>query len=115
MKTRLKLVLFILLGLVLLTSLLYFLKSNSSTEKTVQIVDYGYSVCTQDIPASDCGSYDVTAQTNDGRKVIYKVAGFSNRNSKLFNEVTSKITDAKERRTQVILKVNNKNEIISVQ
>jgi hypothetical protein len=108
-------VLTLIIGLMVLAGFVYFLKGASSTEKTVKVVDYGFSICTQDIPTSDCGPYDVTVQTTDGQKTVYKVAGFSNRNSKLYDEITSKITKAKEQKAQVALDINSKNEIISVQ
>ncbi len=104
----------VLVSLVILVALVYFLRNTSSTEKSVTITDYGLSICTQDIPSSGCGSYDVTTQTIDGQKTTYKVAGFSNRESKLYDEVTAKVAKAKEQKAQVSLKINNKNEIISV-
>lgn len=116
MKSKTKPVIFaVLLSLVIVVVAVYFLKGTTSTEKAVKIVDYGSSICTQDIPSSDCGPYDVAVQTADGQKITYKVAGFSNRNSKLYDDLTPKITRAKEQKTQVSLKVNKKGEIISVQ
>jgi hypothetical protein len=116
MKLKLKsTILILMIGLMMLAGFAYSVKGSSSTERAVTIVDYGFNICTYDIPTSDCGSYDVTAQTGDGRKTTYKVAGFSNRDSKLYDEISSKITKAKEQKKQVTLKVNDKGEIISVQ
>lgn len=108
----------IISALILLTVLAggaYFLMRGSATQKTVKILDYGYSICTQDIPTSACGPYDVSTQTPDGQKITYKVAGFKNRDSKLYDDITYKVSTAKEKKTQVILKVNGKDEIVSVQ
>ena len=118
MKSKTKISLLILsISIFVLIGAKYFLNGASSKEITVTIIDYGSSVCTQDIPTSSCGSYKVAVQTNGGQKAIYKVAGYSDhdRDSKLYYELSAKIISAKEKHTQVVLKVNNKNEIIAVQ
>jgi hypothetical protein len=115
MKSKTKLTILITsILLLLLVGFVYFLKGTASTSKTVTIVDRGFSICTLDVPSSNCGSYDVTVRTTGGQKITYKVAGFSNRDSELYDELTSKITRAKERKTQVTIAVNKYAEIISV-
>lgn len=104
----------VLIGLVVLATIVYFLYSSARSEKRVTIIDYTYSVCTADYPTSTCGPYDVTAQRDDGKNVTYQVAGFSNQKSKLYDEITVNVTKAKDQKSKVLLKINYKNEIISV-
>lgn len=115
MKRKVLISVILVCSVILVALVLYKQQNALSSEKSGIITDYGPSICTQDIPSSDCGAYDVTLQAIDGKKTTYKVAGFSNRVSKLYDELGANIFKAKEQKTQVTLKVNNKNEIISVQ
>lgn len=104
----------LVLLLLIAASLLFLVKLTVTTEKQVKVVDYGYSVCTQDVPSSSCSQYEVNVQTTGGDKFTYKVAGFDNRKSEQYDEITSHITKAKEQNTAVILKVDNKGFITAV-
>lgn len=116
MNTRLKRILILAaIGLVIVTGAIFFFRSNSGTAKTVRIVEYGLSICTQDIPTSACGPYDVTVQTADGQKATYTVAGFDNRDSKRYDDIGSKIAQAKKQNAEVTITTNSKGEITSVQ
>lgn len=106
-------IIFGLLGLICLIALGFFLKNTSGSENSVKILDYGYSVCTLDVPSSSCGSYEVNVQSSDGKKSTYTVAGFDNRKSERYDEITSKIANAKKQNVDIKLIINNEGEIIS--
>lgn len=80
----------------------------------VRVLDNGPSICTQDIARSSCGSYEVTVQLSDGRKTLYTVVGFENRDSERYDEITSKLDEAKKRATEVEIRINNSEQITSV-
>ncbi len=88
--------------------------SLSTSDISARILDYGASICTMNVPSSDCGPYEVNVETSDGKRSTYTVAGFSNRASKRYDEIGLRIRSAKEQNSFVTLRVNNKNEIIAV-
>jgi hypothetical protein len=103
-----------LLAACLIAAALFFISMRTS-EKSVTVLEYGLSVCTLNIPTSSCGQYDVQVQSADGKKATYAAAGFDNRDRKRYDEIRSKIRKAKEQHTPVVIKINNKGIITSVQ
>ncbi len=115
MKNKTKLISIILvLGVSIFIGIGFFLNSNSGKETKVKIIDYGFSICTQDIAASDCGPYKVTVQSTGSKNTVYQAAGYSNQESKQYDEIRAKIIKAKEQNAEVIIKVNKQGEIVSV-
>lgn len=111
-----RLLLVIAIVAVLLGSAFLMLKNTIFISKnTVRILDYGFSICTMDTPSTSCGSYEVKAQSMNGKKATYKVDGFDNRKSERYDRITSHITNAKEQNTTVTLKTNDKGYIVDVE
>jgi len=108
-----KTILPILLIVLLIIGAFVILKDTGVT-KSVKVLDYGYSVCTMDIPSSSCGPYEVNVESSDGQKSTYEVAGFDNDDSEQYYKITSKIVDSKESNKTVELQVNNNGEITAV-
>jgi len=112
--TKRKLVSFLtIIGLIILAGVV-FLKANSGTEQQVKILDYGLSTCTEDVPSSSCGPYEVNAQFANGNRVKYKVAGYDNHDSEQYDGITSLLVRAKEQQSYVKVRVNDDGVILSV-
>lgn len=111
-----KLILASVLILLLLASTFIFFKDDSKvTRHTGQILNYGSSICTQDMPSSNCGSYDVDIQTVDGSKYTFKVDGFSNSERDLYDQISADIKRAKDQKAVVSIDVNGADYIVSVE
>lgn len=109
-----KLLLILASVIILLLILVFFVKDVLAPAHSVRVLDYGYSICTQDIPSSSCSLYEVTVESKDGKKSTYKVVGFSNRQSEKYDELTKKISEAKKQNVYITVKVNSKSEIVSI-
>jgi hypothetical protein len=111
-----KLFVVIVLILIILVAALLSLKNNILvSRKPVRILEYGFSICTMDVPSSSCGPYEVKAQLINGEEFIYKVDGFDNRKSERYDDITSRITKAKKQNTIITLKINDKGYIVAVE
>lgn len=109
-----KFIALIMLVAAVLLAALILLNTRADTKRSVKILAYSPGMCTMDYPSSSCGPYEVTVQSAGGQNATYTVAGFSNAESKLYNELSMKIRKAKYQQSTVTLEVNDKGEIISV-
>lgn len=114
MKRNFKLILPIAAVIIVVIGTVVYLNRPKYAEKAVKIVDLGGSICTQDVPSSFCGSYEVKVQTSNGQKSTYYVAGYSDRDSKKYDELSGKLYYAKEQSKEVTLVVDNENVIVEV-
>lgn len=107
----------LLLVLLIIVGMVIILNTSKKSKSSVKILDYGFSNCTQDIPSSSCGPYDVTVQSPNGSKSVYKVPGYSEDINKRvhYDQITSQIINAKENNSNIALEINSKNEITDTQ
>lgn len=105
----------VLLVLLLVVGAVAVLNRFDTSKSSVKIIAYGFSVCTQNVPPSSCGPYEVTVQSSTGTKSVYKVPGFSDDADKRehYGQVSSLIYQAKEKNSNIVLELNSKNEIIN--
>lgn len=118
-KKRKKLIIVsvILIILINIVVTMVLFKNSDTSKNSVKILEYGFSICTQDVPSSSCGSYEVTVQFSNGTKLVYKVPGYSENESEReqYQQISSEIDQAKVKNSSIVLEINEKNEIIDVQ
>lgn len=90
------------------------IKTGSPSEVQVRVVGFEPGVCTLDVPSSSCGPYTVNVKNPKREHSSYEVPGFRNRESKQYDEISTKVMDAKTHNTLITLTVNGKDEITAV-
>lgn len=116
MKKKTQILLFSVVAILIAVGLAagFWSQRETADNNRAKIIELGSGVCTADVPTSVCSGYEVTVELADGSRAAYKVAGFSDGNSQLYDDVASKLRSAQEQDRAVDLEVNDKGEITAV-